>query len=253
MKIIIWVALSWLIMLTTVQAASFDCEKASSVIEKIICESTKLSALDEDLDRVYKAVQSKSTHEEMQRLISDQRRWLKDTRNACDDEPCLMQAYSSRIEAIKPNTDKNAPPLVKTDTLEKLTAPVGKGFPEDIRQINGNLVYSHYDDNGNTRSIVDFDFTTGRWSNLVQEKKDPKLIAQNSKYIVFHTPHSASFPIEVVDRKTGVHLSQIKLSRGVQNAFIEGDRLLLFQGRTTEGFKQVVSTFELPMSIGIEK
>ena len=126
-------------------------------------------------------------------------------------------------------------------------APIGKGFPEIARPIDGDLVYSHYDDNGNTRSIVQLDFTTGRWSNLVHERTNPKLIAQNSQYTVFHTPHTASYPIEVVSRKTGESISRIRLSKPVQDAYIDGDRLVLFQGSTAPySFQQAIAILELP-------
>ncbi|MDP3479184.1 MAG: lysozyme inhibitor LprI family protein, partial [Desulfoprunum sp.] len=247
MKRVIWIFLGWLALFSTGHAASFDCGKASSKIEKLICDSPSLSALDEDLDKAYKLVQNNSTHEEVQLLIKDQRQWLKGTRNACGDEACLAQAYSSRIEAIKPATGNVVHPLTKIVTLESL-APVGHGYPEDIRQIDGDLVYSHYDNSGNWKNIVNFDFTSGRWFNWVEGKKDPKLIAQDSRYIVFHTPHSASFPIEVISRKTGASLSKIKLKSWVQAAFIEGDRLVLFQTSPAPpyGYQQAIAILQLP-------
>ena len=247
MKRVIWISLGWLALLSTGHATSFDCGNASSKIEKLICGSPKLSALDDDLDKTYKAVQSNSSREEVQRLITDQRQWLKGRRNACGDEACLAQAYSSRIEAIKPASGNAAIPLTKIATLESL-APVGHGYPQDIRQIDGDLVYSHYDNAGNGRDIVNFDFTNGHWFKWVEGKSDPKLIAQDSRYIVFHTPHSASFPIEVINRKTGASLSKIKLKSSVQQAYIDGDHLVLFQASPAPpyGYRQAIAILELP-------
>lgn len=247
MKRVIWISLGWLALLSTGHAASFDCRKASSKIEKLICGSPKLSALDDDLDKAYKLIQSNPNHEEVQRLITDQKLWLKGTRNACRDEACLAQAYSSRIEAIKPASGNAALPLTKIVSFESL-APVGLGYPEDIRQIGGNLVYSHYDNSGNTKNIVDFDFTSGHWFDWIEGKIDPKLVAQDSRYIVFHTPHSASYPIEVVNRKTGATLSKIRLKTPVREAFIEGDRLVLFQmsPEPPYGYRQAIAILELP-------
>jgi len=234
--------------LTSAQATSFDCAKAASGIEKLICGSAKLSELDDALDKAYKEARTNSSPEEAKRLVSDQRQWLKEIRNSCGDEPCLVHAYASRIETIiKPASGNAALPLTKIASLGSL-APVGHGYPEDIRQIDGDLVYSHYDNTGNGKNIVNFDFTSGRWFNWVEGKRDPKLVAQNSRYIVFHTPHSASYPIEVVNRKTGATLSKIKLKTHVREAFIEGDHLVLFQASPAPpyGYRQAIAILELP-------
>lgn len=247
MKRIAWVTFG-LLAGALANAASFDCGKAQSKVEKLICDSHQLSALDENFDKLYKAAQDNYNPDEKQQLVSEQKQWLKNSRNKCSDEPCLVQTYSSRIESIKsirPINDNE--PFIKTNILVKNPAPVGQGYPLIGHSINGDLVYSHYDNNGNTKSIAQLDFTTGRWFNLVEGKRDPILIAQDSKYIVFHIPHSASFPIEVVNRKTGASLSKIRLSRTVQEAFIDGNRLVLFQGQTAPySFRQAIAIFELP-------
>src|SRR4051794_36733553 len=211
MKKIAWFAFGWL-LIGTLEAASFDCRKTQTKIEKLICDSAQVSALDEELDKIYKTARQIADPAERPQLISEQKLWLIESRNKCGDEQCLLQAYSSRIEIIKAfHSADGREPLIETDVTRKSPAPIGKGFPVIFPSIDGDLVYSHYDDNGNTKSIVQFDFTTGHWANLIQGKKDPLLVAQNSKYIVFHTPHSASFPIEVVNRKTGVSLARIRL------------------------------------------
>ncbi len=228
------------IALTSAQATSFDCAKAASGVEKLICGSAKLSELDDALDKAYKETRTNSSQDEAKRLVSDQRQWLKESRNTCGDTTCLEQAYLSRIKSIKQASGNAALPLTKITSLNS-PAPVGQGYPEDIRQIDGDLVYSHYDNTGNGKDIVNFDFTNGRWFNWVEGKRYPKLIAQDSRYIVFHTPHSASYPIEVVNRKTGASLSKIKLKSPVRQAFIDGDRLVLFQGAQSD-----VAALELP-------
>lgn len=244
MKRISWVALGWFCLSTTLHAASFDCGKSQSKIEKFICGSNQLSKLDENLDKIYKGVQDNFTLDEKQQLVSEQRQWIKNFRNKCSDEHCLVQAYSSRIETIQSIHPSNvSEPFIKTDVLLNKNIPIGKGYPTIGRSIDRDLVYSHYDDNGNTKSIVRLDFTTGQWLNLVEGKRDPQLIAQDSRYIIFHTPHSASFPIEVVNRKTGASLAKIRLSRPVENAFIDGNRLVLFQGFTNQ---IVVAILQLP-------
>jgi uncharacterized protein len=235
------------IALTSAQATSFDCAKAASGVEKLICGSAKLSELDDALDKAYKETRTNSSQDEAKRLVSDQRQWLKESRNTCGDTNCLEQAYLSRIKSIKQATGNAALPLTKITSLN-FPAPVGHGYPEGIRQIDGDLVYSHYDNTGNGKDIVNFDFTNGRWFNWVEGKRDPELVAQDSRYIVFHTPHSASYPIEVVNRKTGATLSKLKLKTHVREAFIEGDHLVLFQASQEPpyGWRQAIAILELP-------
>jgi len=88
------------LFLAQAQAASFDCDKATSRVEKLICSSPKISALDEDLNNSYKTVLSLSTHHGIILLRLDQKTWLKTTRDGCRDALCLENAYTSRIKEL---------------------------------------------------------------------------------------------------------------------------------------------------------
>lgn len=78
------------------QAASFDCGKAQSKVEHLICDNPKLSELDSKLGQDYQDVRSKANEEQKKILITEQKHWLKHTRNVCGDETCLKLAYWSR-------------------------------------------------------------------------------------------------------------------------------------------------------------
>ncbi len=81
----------------SLQAASFDCAKASSKIEKMICTDESLSVLDEQLSSAYKtALEAESDKASFKQ---EQLSWLK-TRNACTDTACLIQSYQSRIAVL---------------------------------------------------------------------------------------------------------------------------------------------------------
>ena len=87
------------VMATTgVNAASFDCALASSRIENAICASPKLSKLDSDLEPSYLSVLGDSKNPEA--IKAAQRTWLKDTRDQCQDEACLVTVYQQRIAAL---------------------------------------------------------------------------------------------------------------------------------------------------------
>jgi uncharacterized protein len=87
-----------LALVLPLQAASFDCVKAASKIEKIICGNDELSRLDEDLNKIYKQALERS--DDKQKETKEQRRWLKEARNTCQDIGCLKTAYQERINRL---------------------------------------------------------------------------------------------------------------------------------------------------------
>lgn len=80
------------------EAASFDCAKASSRIENSVCASAQISKLDDELDTAYRSALSRSTDPAAVRAA--QRAWLKQTRNQCPDNECLITVYSERRAAL---------------------------------------------------------------------------------------------------------------------------------------------------------
>jgi uncharacterized protein YecT (DUF1311 family) len=79
-------------------AASFNCEKASTTVEKMICDNSELSRLDNDLNVEYKAHLSQKNPTESD-LVSRQRLWLA-RRNECTDKNCIRTRYLTRISEL---------------------------------------------------------------------------------------------------------------------------------------------------------
>jgi uncharacterized protein YecT (DUF1311 family) len=77
--------------------ASFDCSKASTKIEKLICSSPQTADADHRLTAAYHASASKSADQAA--LKQQQREWLKE-RNACDDAACLLSVTEARIKVL---------------------------------------------------------------------------------------------------------------------------------------------------------
>jgi len=77
-------------------AAGFDCSKAGTKTEVMICSDNLLSELDSKLSKVYT---------ELRRLIPDirieQNEWLTNVRNKCPTVHCLQEAYEKRIDQLK--------------------------------------------------------------------------------------------------------------------------------------------------------
>lgn len=77
------------------QAASFDCQKASTFVEKAVCQDPVLSALDEKLSSAFDFAMSNSSNPKA--LKKQEMNWLKTKRNVCQNNACLEKVYSQRI------------------------------------------------------------------------------------------------------------------------------------------------------------
>lgn len=88
----------------TVQAASFDCEAASTAIEHTICQQDALGALDSQLADRYEQARDGADSSQADALLAEQRQWLKQ-RNACSKmtsqlPECLRDSMAHRIKAL---------------------------------------------------------------------------------------------------------------------------------------------------------
>ena len=81
-----------------IDAASFDCGKAASEVEKIICGDDGLSRLDDALNEAY--LQALKHTNIRKQTIESQRQWLKNERNACRDAESLKKVYETRIKEL---------------------------------------------------------------------------------------------------------------------------------------------------------
>ena len=97
MKRITWIVLGWLVVIMSVQAASFECGRASTKIEKLICSDDELSKLDEKLNTAYKtAIQDPKEAESIRQA---QKQWMKE-RNGCADTACIKHIYENRLVSL---------------------------------------------------------------------------------------------------------------------------------------------------------
>lgn len=94
-----------------VQAASFDCAKAATKIEKMICGDAGLSKLDEELNVAYKTAlqdekQATSTSSGQADTVKQaQKQWVKE-RNGCFDAGCVKRAYETRLSTLTSSDDE---------------------------------------------------------------------------------------------------------------------------------------------------
>ncbi len=100
----------------TIEAASFDCAKAATTVEKLVCTHDTLSGLDDDLAATYRQAAALSKPGDSEPKAS-QRAWLKQ-RNVCADAECVAAAYHARIAELEDaiGQDLNAETVAGTYT-----------------------------------------------------------------------------------------------------------------------------------------
>lgn len=89
------------LMLSTAAFAegpAFDCSKASSKVEKMICADPTLSSTDSVNADIYKEVVQ--TSDNPSQVKQEQRQWLK-VRNGCQTVDCVEKAYDTRYNQLQ--------------------------------------------------------------------------------------------------------------------------------------------------------
>ena len=91
---------------TQAVAQSFDCAKAATSVETLICETPLLSALDEEMAHVFNAARDA---EGAGAVVDEQRSWLR-MRTLCDsDVSCLEESYLHRIADLTTGSEPLRP------------------------------------------------------------------------------------------------------------------------------------------------
>jgi uncharacterized protein len=126
----------FLVLLTvgTVAAASFDCDKASSGVEQIICSDDELSNSGESLNNVYlEALERPDTDE---KTIESQSQSQNNERNACMNAERPKTACGARNKALRPSSSRTTSTKVNRPKLMWETLCSDDSFPNssDIEQ-----------------------------------------------------------------------------------------------------------------------
>lgn len=92
--------LASLITPASLDAASFDCARAKTRVEKLVCAEPELSNLDEELAEQYRVTVQSATSERLRtRIRQEQTNWLK-RRDACTERRCVEEAYRARLDEL---------------------------------------------------------------------------------------------------------------------------------------------------------
>jgi uncharacterized protein len=111
-----YIILFILIVSLPIYSASFDCNKASSLSEMMICNDPELSRLDDELSDIYKQAK-KAAANEKQFKQQTQASWTWREKN-CQDKECLINWYSNRKITLQKIIDDNKGASLQTYNYE---------------------------------------------------------------------------------------------------------------------------------------
>jgi uncharacterized protein len=97
MKRIAWIILVSISFVASTYATSFDCVKASTKVERLICENPELSKLDDELSAKYKKVLKEPL--KLNALDITQKQWLS-YRDRCESDVCIRNYYNQRLTEL---------------------------------------------------------------------------------------------------------------------------------------------------------
>ncbi len=149
----IMVTAALLAVSTGVLAASFDCAKAGSKAENLVCSDARLSASDSDLSAAYQAAIKNSDNPAG--IKQDQISWIKNQRDACATVACMQQVYDSRISVLTQTGSVQPAPAAPAQHFAFAAAPTATS-PNQNKQMAaaGNAVLvsteQKLSDTGNT-------------------------------------------------------------------------------------------------------
>ena len=116
----------------TLQPPSFDCTKAQSQAETLVCGDARLAGLDRQLAALYKRVQT--SPDELD-IAAEQRGWIKG-RDACsravDPHRCLVESYQTRLVELTINGGGIPVPATVEYRCDDNSKPVTAVFYNDI-------------------------------------------------------------------------------------------------------------------------
>jgi uncharacterized protein YecT (DUF1311 family) len=151
------------VSLSAAQAASFDCAKASTKVEKLICADAELSKLDEELAAAYKAALQDEKRADA--IGQTQKQWMKE-RNGCADAGCVQSAYLTRIEKLKTGS-------AAAEKGQSAAPGAFKGEYILVRGEPGESFCKRFKDNFNRFRKLDFDQCHPRLSDKFPEFSRP--------------------------------------------------------------------------------
>jgi uncharacterized protein len=76
-----------------------DCSRPASNIDRLLCSSDRLAAADQIMAMAFRDAFYRA--QDRDALIKEQEQWRKNVRDACNDVPCLLEAYQRRTSELE--------------------------------------------------------------------------------------------------------------------------------------------------------
>jgi uncharacterized protein len=90
------------------KAQSFECGKASTKVERMICDEPRLAELDSELAEAYQiALRDAPWASANRRIRADQQKWIT-RRDRCDTARCVRKLYQMRLGQLHAEVDVEA-------------------------------------------------------------------------------------------------------------------------------------------------
>lgn len=136
---------------------SFDCANTTTAQELAICRSPELSALDGR--HGYLAALAIRTSPNIEATRGEVDAWLRDVRNACQTDACLVEAYTARIGALERETA--APAVQASSTFPQPRAAAGPAPRPSSSSASAPSVNAPTPSRGPARASEDEDWPWG--------------------------------------------------------------------------------------------
>lgn len=123
-------------------APGFDCRKAATAVEKLICANKGLSQLDRETTQLFTTARDNAGDARIG-VVESQRRWI-DARNDCatstDKDRCLAETYVGRIAALR-RQFAAARQVKDSVSLGPFVAQCDRGDPLSVAFVNTDPSY----------------------------------------------------------------------------------------------------------------
>lgn len=155
------------------RAASFDCARAATWTEQVLCGDATLGALDEHLAAAYASAQGAAQADTAvsERLASEQKAWLAE-RDGCQLIPCLQRVYERRIAELTGTLPASQRDPLKQQAIQESAPHVSITAVYPVLSGDGAAIASA---NQEIRALVEevVDSFRGRLGEYTEAEPDP--------------------------------------------------------------------------------
>jgi uncharacterized protein len=76
-----------------------DCSRTATNIDRLLCSSDRLAVAEQIMAAAFRDAFYRA--QDRDALIKEQEQWRKNVRDACNDVPCLLEAYQRRTSELE--------------------------------------------------------------------------------------------------------------------------------------------------------